>query len=232
MAQYCRQVRKMKMLKNGCKVFVLILLVCYFSSCSAQDTEPIALNDWFLEDDLFSQITDELFHAIPTMDREKILSVASRITDVEIAGENGLNFLKHRLLALTFCGEYEKAFDEIINGLLLFPDVPVLLIAKGVLGRRLNYETNAFFDALELIEKQLELNEDNELIVMKYYLRLILLDAEITDSDLAKHRNNDFVYGILQIFSSFSMSELLLAHPAHFIAEERALPRTRSRNVN
>jgi tetratricopeptide (TPR) repeat protein len=164
---------------------------------------------------VIEKITDELFYVFPSMNKSKMLNVANKITDKEIMFENGDKFLKLKLYALTYCGEYEDALNEVKKGLMLYPDDYELHIAKGLLGKILNYGTNSYNKALEIIEETLKNNQSDVLIITKYYL--LLFDVKIDSNVLEQYKNNEFVYGALSLFSTLQKDELSFAPPIHFI---------------
>ena len=213
------------MLKKNFRIIFIFLLLCC-SSCFAQRED--VQEELIQENGLLIEILDELLDILSTRDKQKILNIADKITDTEIMSEKGMEYLKIKLLVLTFCGEYEDAFYEVIKGLELYPDDHELLIAKGFLGKKLNIDTNSYYLALDIIEEELKFYKKTHLIIKKYYLQLVL-DDNMDSINLEPYRTNLPLYFLLQNYNDLDFDELLLSPPIGFIAP-RPLIRTDSGN--
>ena len=165
------------MLKNYYKVIVILFLFCFFS-CFKQKIGIDIHEDLTYKNNFLIEITDELFFAIPTRDKTKILDVSNKISDIDIINEGNTELIKLKLLALTFCGEYENAFNEVIKSLEFYPNDYELHFAKGLLGEILNINTFGFHRSIEIIEEEIKYNQSDELIIMNYYLHLLLFDIK------------------------------------------------------
>lgn len=194
-------------------LLLFLLIVLFYNTCFSQKIENNTQEEFILLDD----IADELFFVFPTMDKSLILNIANKITETEISSENGLDFLKLKLFALTYCGEYEDAFSEVVKGIELYPNDHELLIAEGFLCAKLDKGSTSFYLALEKIENELFVNPNDQLIIFRYWLRLLLFNEIIENSILEQYKSNEFVYDILWLFSTYDINEVILAPPIHFI---------------
>ena len=187
--------------KNKGFAFTIIIIIFIFSCYATKEGKRD-----------FDKLANELAIAISNRDKEKTLQVANKITNEYLENYEGKKFLKMKLMALTFSGEYKIAYYEVKDGLMFFPDDYELLIAEGTLGKINNIETNSFEYAYNLLKEELKTGQNDYIILLTYYLQLIIKKDHIKFDNV----NNDLKY-ILRYYDLLDEEELLLEPPLDFL---------------
>lgn len=171
----------------------------------------------------YDNFEDEIYSALKTFDKKKMMLVANKITNKYYKKSGGIKFLKSKLTALTFSGEYETAFNEIANCwdtiLKDYDKSYEFYIAQGLLAFKIGIDTDGFFNAaLTILNLKAEnvISDDERFI--KCYLAIVLdpdnfyttyLDTYNSFSDEEKYIIDDYYQS--------DKNERLLNSPIWFI---------------
>lgn len=168
----------------------------------------------------YSEFANEITSAVKEGDREALILISERITDKHLLEEGGLRYLKLKMTALTFAGDYQNAFvviDEYVGN---FPGNYELLMGQGIIADRIGIDDFDFFTNAYIILKEKSISSKTESeLVMEYYLAALLnlKDLNYIQTELLPNLSSDGLI-ITKHYDSFNKEELLMKPPLGFIA--------------
>lgn len=203
----------MRMRNPGGSLSLLIAIVAIITlSCAHAEAELAELNDQFAV-------------ALASSDRDALMAVSTSITDDDIRGRLGLDFLKLKLAALTFGGAYDLAWETLALHVDQFDESAQLLMAGGLIQYHLGRDgTISFLEAYSMLNHESMDRKSDDEKVMEFYLALVL-----DDSNSAYVRNilyssmSEIARTAADAYAALSRQDLLLSPPIGFVAN-RPIP--------
>jgi hypothetical protein len=194
----------------------IIAVVCYIiisflflSSCAKKTIE-------------YSILENEINGAWKNSNRDEMLSIAGKITEEYFTGEDGLKYLKLKLLALTFAGEYKSAFLEIEVHSELFTNNIYdyeFFAAQGLISWKINMDAIYYFTkAFEALNRRESNKKTNGEKLLECYLATVLDKKNFIDF----HDSYNSLTGeeklIADYYFQLNKEDLLRFSPINFIS--------------
>jgi hypothetical protein len=148
------------------------------------------------------------------MDKGAILKLTELITDDKMNSPDGKRYLRLKILALTFCGEYEKAYKVTQRGMKIFPNDWEILTADGLLANKLNIESDSLDLAHSVLGKTNVKNMTENELIAKHYLDLVLNKANDTEI------GGEEIKPVILYYNNLDRSDLLKTPPLGFLLLE------------
>lgn len=188
---------------------ILVILVSTMFSCSPAIAQ-------------YSDLANEITSAVKVGDREALTLASEQITNDQILKEDGLRYLKLKMTALTFAGEYQNAFHIIDEYITHFPEDYELLIGQAIIANRIGKDAIEYFFKAYNIIKEKSIGSKTEFdLVVEYYLAILLNleDSIYIQTELLPNLSSDGLDAI-EYYNSLNKKNLLLASPIGFVASK------------
>lgn len=123
----------------------------------------------------YAGLSSKFTHALQAGSQKELLTVSDEITDEMIHQAKGDKLLKLKISALTFAGEYERAFSIVTRYRPEFPDDYELPIAQGLIAEHIGIASKGYFtDAFDELKNGPANDKTDAEKVSEYYLSVLL----------------------------------------------------------
>lgn len=201
--------------------FILIFpLLIFVGSCASSKTR-------------YFDLLDEMSDALRMSDSTSVLNISNSISEKEILSKNGIDFLKLKIMGLTFAGDYETVYLVLNEYLERFAFNPELLLAEGIMAEKTSRSGNLYFEkAITILEnKPIETSNETDSI-LEFYLLLILDKPELMNKKNRIYASlSTEEKGVADHYLGLTREELLSEAPIGFVAS-KSLPEKKNIPTN
>lgn len=185
------------------KILYILLFCLLLNSCHANNYEILS---------------DKIWDASKIHDLEKIKEYSEEITSKEIDENEGINYIKLKILTLTLLQDFDAFNDLTVKYKKLFDINYELLLSKSVIKNWQNIDASEDFNLLVQLLITNGLQDEQQLITLYYVLSIIEYPDE---SNLKIHIRNNITPSIipaLDYYDKTSVKDLLKSPLLGFVS--------------
>ncbi|GAB6091021.1 hypothetical protein [Spirochaeta dissipatitropha] len=166
----------------------------------------------------YEELIENVSNALSNGDRNALVDIEQRITDDYFEKDEGIKFLKTKVLLFSITGDYENAARILVKGRDLFPEDLEIIIALGLVEELRGHGGTVYFqDAAGRFKNIPNKQKTSADRMIEYYL-LVLLNEHNTDyANEVYNSLNQEEKLFAKRYETATRSELLQQRPIGFV---------------